>query len=85
MEQVTPFSAINRCNCSLTTGDAVRYVAITYTEHVAEAAIDLSVGSVEDRNDNGSTEAVSSSMQGLGDGTKWPWRSFDVVEYVTLE
>jgi transposase InsO family protein len=62
-----------------------QYVSIRYTERLAEAGIDPSVGSVGDSYDNALAESViglfkTEIIHWLG-----PWKSFEAVEYKTLE
>ena len=62
-----------------------QYLSIRYTERLAEAGIESSVGSVGDSYDN----AMAESIIGLYKTEKiWPggpWRNIDDVEYATLE
>lgn len=62
-----------------------QYVSMRYTERLAEAGIAPSVGSVGDSYDNALAESViglfkTEVIQRLG-----PWKSFEAVEYKTLE
>ena len=62
----------------------VQYVSIRYTERLAEAGIEPSVGSVGDSYDNALAESViglykTEVIQKLG-----PWRNRDSVEFATL-
>jgi len=62
-----------------------QYVSIKYTERLAEAGIEPSVGSVGDSYDNALAEDRQRPLQGRGDHRRGPWRSFEAVEFATLE
>lgn len=62
-----------------------QYVAIRYTERLAEAGIEPSVGSVGDSYDNALAETVDGLFKAEVIHRCGPWRSFDAVEYATLE
>ena len=60
-----------------------QYVSIKYTERLAEAGIEPSVGSVGDSYDN----ALAETINGLYKAEvihRRPWRSFEAVEFATL-
>ncbi len=59
-----------------------QYVSIKYTERLAEAGLEPSVGSVGDSYDNALAETINEAEVIWRKG---PWRSFDQVEYATLE
>ena len=63
----------------------VQYVSIKYSERLAEAGIDPSVGSVGDSYDNALAETVIGLFKTEVIRRRGPWRSFDAVEYATLE
>lgn len=63
----------------------VQYVSIHYTEHLAEAGIDPSVGSVGDSYDNALAETVNGLFKTEIVRRRGPWRSLEVVEFATLE
>ncbi len=63
----------------------VQYVSITYTERLAEAGIEPSVGSVGDSYDNALAESVIGLFKTEVIHRRGPWRSLDAVEYATLE
>lgn len=63
----------------------VQYVSIKYTERLAEAGIEPSVGSVGDSYDNALAETVIGLFKTEVIHRRGPWRSFDAVEYATLE
>jgi transposase InsO family protein len=60
-------------------------VSIRYTERLAEAAIDPSVGSVGDSHDNALAETVIGLFKTEVIRRCGPWRSLEAVEYATLE
>ena len=63
----------------------VQYVSIRYTERLAEAGIDPSVGSVGDSYDNALAESVIGLFKTEVIHRLGPWKSFEAVEYKTLE
>jgi putative transposase len=63
----------------------VQYLSIRYTERLAEAGIKRSVGSVGDSYDNALAESVIGLFKTEVIERRGPWRSFDAVEYATLE
>jgi transposase InsO family protein len=63
----------------------VQYVSIKYTERLAEAGIEPSVGSVGDSYDNALAETINGLYKAEVIHRRGPWRSFDAVEYATLE
>ena len=62
-----------------------KYLSIRYTERLAEAGIEPSVGSVGDSYDNALAETVIGLFKTEVIHRRGPWRSFDAVEYATLE
>jgi transposase InsO family protein len=62
-----------------------QYVFIKYTERQAEAGIEPSVGSVGDSYDNALAETTNSLYKAEVIHRRGPWRSFEAVEYATLE
>ena len=62
-----------------------QYVSIKYTERLAEAGIEPSVGSVGDSYDNALAETINGLYKAEVIHRRGPWRSFEAVEYVTLE
>jgi putative transposase len=60
-------------------------VSIKYSERLADAGIEASVGSVGDSYDN----ALAGTINGLYKAEvvhgRGPWRSFEAIEYATLE
>ncbi|CAN5739179.1 hypothetical protein BH11PSE6_BH11PSE6_05880 [soil metagenome] len=62
-----------------------QYVSIKYTERLAEAGIEPSVGSVGDSYDNALAETTNGLYKAEVIHRGGPWRSFEAVEYATLE
>lgn len=62
-----------------------QYVSIKYTERLAEAGIEPSVGSVGDSYDNALAETINGLYKAEVIHRRGPWRSFDDVEFATLE
>ena len=63
----------------------VQYVSIRYTERLAEAGIEPSVGSVGDSYDNALAETINGLYKTEVIHRCGPWRSFEAVEMATLE
>jgi putative transposase len=63
----------------------VQYLSIRYTERLAEAGIEPSVGSRGDSYDNALAESVIGLFKTELIRQAGPWRSLDDVEYATLE
>jgi putative transposase len=63
----------------------VQYVSIRYTERLAEAGIEPSVGSVGDSFDNALAETVIGLYKAEVIHRRGPWRSSEAVEFATLE
>ena len=62
-----------------------QYLSIRYTERLAEAGIEPSVGSVGDSYDNALAETINGLFKAEVIHLRGPWRSLDAVEYATLE
>jgi transposase InsO family protein len=62
-----------------------QYVSIKYTERLAEAGIEPSVGSVGDSYDNALAETVIGLFKSEVIHRRGPWRSLEAVEFATLE
>jgi transposase InsO family protein len=62
-----------------------QYLSIKYTERLAEAGIEPSVGSVGDSYDNALAETINGLYKAEVIHRRDPWRSFEAVEYATLE
>lgn len=63
----------------------VQYVSIVYTERLAEAGLEPSVGSVGDSYDNALAETINGLYKAEVIYRRGPWRSMEAVEYATLE
>src|SRR5262249_36504684 len=63
----------------------VQYISIRYSERLAEAGIEPSVGSVGDSYDNALAESVIGLYKTEVVRRRGPWRNLDAVEYATLE
>jgi transposase InsO family protein len=63
----------------------VQYLSIHYTERLAEAGIEPSVGSVGDSYDNALAETVIGLYKTELIDRRGPWRHFEAVEFRTLE
>ena len=62
-----------------------QYLSLRYTERLAEAGIAPSVGSVGDSYDNALAETVNGLFKAEVIHRRGPWRSFEAVEFATLE
>ncbi len=62
-----------------------QYLALRYTDRLAEAGIEPSVGSVGDSYGNALAETVNGLFKAEVIHRCGPWRSFEAVEYATLE
>ena len=56
-----------------------------YTERLAEAGVEPSVGSVGDSYDNALAETINGLYKAEVIHRSGPWKSFDAVEYATLK
>ncbi len=65
--------------------ESAQYVSIRYTERLAEAGIEPSVGSIGDSYDNALAETVIGLFKTEVIHRRGPWRSIDAVEFATLE
>jgi putative transposase len=63
----------------------VQYLSIKYTERLAEAGIEPSVGSIGDSYDNALAETINGLYKAEVIHRRGPWRSFEAVEFATLE
>ena len=70
---------------STTATAALQYVSIRYTERLAEAGIEPSVGSVGDSYDNALAETINGLYKTEVIRRRGPWRSLEAVEFATLE
>ena len=62
-----------------------QYVSIKYTERLAEAGVEPSVGSVGDSYDNALAETINGLYKAEVIHRRGPWRTFEAVEFATLE
>jgi putative transposase len=62
-----------------------QYLSIRYTERLAEAGIEPSVGSVGDSYDNALAETINGLYKAEVIWRRGPWRSMEAVEFATLE
>ena len=62
-----------------------QYISIKYTERLAQAGIEPSVGSVGDSYDNALAETINGLYKAEVIHRRGPWRSFEAVEFATLE
>ena len=62
-----------------------QYVSLKYSERLAEAGIEPSVGSVGDSYDNALAETINGLYKAEVIHRRGPWRNFEAVEFATLE
>jgi putative transposase len=62
-----------------------QYVSMKYTDRLAVAGIEPSVGSVGDSYDNALAETINGLYKAELIHRRGPWRSFEAVEFATLE
>ncbi len=62
-----------------------QYVSIKYTERLAAAGVEASVGSVGDSYDNALAETINGLYKAEVIHRRGPWRNFEAVEFATLE
>ena len=65
--------------------ESAQYVSIRYTERLAEAGVEPSVGSVGDSYDNALAETINGLYKAELIHRRGPWRNFEAVEFATLE
>jgi len=65
--------------------ESAQYLSIKYTERLAEAGLEPSVGSVGDSYDNALAETINGLYKAEVIHRRGPWRSIEAVEYATLE
>lgn len=63
----------------------VQYLSIRYTERLAEAGVERSVGSRGDSYDNALAESIIGLFKSEVIHRRGPWRNLDQVEYAVLE
>ncbi len=76
---------VNRCGLVHHSDRGSQYVSIRYSERLAEAGIEPSVGSVGDSYDNALAETINGLYKAEVIHRRGPWRSFGAVEFATLE
>jgi transposase InsO family protein len=85
--------ALEQALCSRPNGEGlvhhsdrgVQYLSIHYTERLAQAGIERSVGSVGDSYDNALAESVIGLYKTEVIRQRGPWRNLEAVEFATLE
>jgi len=65
--------------------ESTQYVSIRYTERLAEAGIEPSVGSRGDSYDNALAETINGMYKAEVIHRRGPWKSREAVEMATLE
>ena len=78
-------TATSSTSSSTTPTTAAQYLSISYTERLASAGIEASVGTVGDSYDNAAAEAVNRLYKKELIWPRGPWTGLDAVEYATLE
>jgi len=63
----------------------VQYLSIRYTERLAEAGIEASVGSIGDSYDNALAETINGLDKAEVIRPNGPWKNIEEVEFATLE
>jgi transposase InsO family protein len=63
----------------------VQYLSIRYTERLAEAGIEASVGSIGDSYDNALAETINGLYKAELIRPNGPWKNLEEVEFATLE
>ena len=62
-----------------------QYLALHYTDRLAEAGVQPSVGSVGDSYDNALAETINGLFKAEVIHRRGPWRNMEAVEFATLE
>ena len=65
--------------------ESTQYLALRHTKRLVGAGIKASVGSVGDSYDNALAETINGLFKAEVIHRRGPWRSFEAVEYATLE
>ncbi len=76
---------IHRCGLVHLSDRESQYVSMKYTERLAEAGIEPSVGSIGNSYDNGLAETINGVYNAEVIHRRGPWKSFEAVEFATLE
>ena len=63
----------------------IQYVSIKYTKRLAEAGVEPSVGGIDYSYDNALAETINGLYKAEVIHRRGPWRSFEAVEFATLE
>jgi putative transposase len=71
--------------CITAIGAGSQYLSIRYTERLAEAGIEPSVGSTGDSYDNALAETVIGLFKTEEIHRRGPWKGLEDVEFATLE
>ena len=85
LEQALHADGPTRTTSSTTAIAASQYLSIRYTERLAEAGIEPSVGSVGDSYDNALAETIIGLYKTEVIRRQGPWRNIEAVEFATLE
>jgi hypothetical protein len=83
--RITTFIATSNLRVLRRPFDSAQYVSIKYTERLAEAGVEPSVGSVGDSYDNALAETINGLYKAEVIHRRGPWRNFEAVEFATLE
>jgi transposase InsO family protein len=65
--------------------ESAQYLSIRYTERLANAGIELSVGSRGDAYDNALAETIIGLFKAEVIRPRGPWRTLEAVEFATLD
>jgi putative transposase len=65
--------------------ESAQYLLIKYTERLADAGLELSVGTVGDGNDNALAETMIVLIKAEVIHSLGPWKTADAVEWETLK
>ena len=86
LEQALYERSVSPCDSLVDHGDrGSQYLSIRYTERLAEAGIEQSVGSVSDSYDNALAESIIGLYKTEVIGPRGPCRGLEAVEFATLE
>ncbi|MGY4335186.1 hypothetical protein ACVWW3_000092 [Bradyrhizobium sp. LM2.9] len=83
--RLTTFIATSKLRVLRRPFESAQYVSIKYTERLAEAGVEPSVGSVGDSYDNALAETINGLYKAEVIHRRGPWRNFEAVEFATLE
>jgi transposase InsO family protein len=86
LEQALHARCVNQADELIHHSDrGVQYLSIRYTERLAEAGIEPSVGSVGDSYDNALAETIIGLFKTEVIRQRGPWRNLEAVEFAVLE